>query len=95
MQLNGGPKDARGRELKEGDEIILGTQLPVQWRILQLTPILDPKAPAGALIMHLVATSNLPIQGGMKYSNMIRVQTVEEAGPMPFAMLPPDGGDEH
>lgn len=87
MEINGMPRDARGRPLQEGDEIILGTVLPAQWRIVKIMPVLDPRVPPGAVVVHLVAFSNLPMKGGERYNNVVRIQTLEEAGPLPFQIM--------
>jgi hypothetical protein len=85
--FNEGPKDARGRVLQEGDEVILAIKAPIYFRVGQILPILDPKAPRGLMQLHLIATAAFTTKGGAVHPEFIRVQTAEEAGPSPFTML--------
>lgn len=95
LAMNQGPKDAFGRTLHEGDEVILVTRGPIVFRVAQITPVLDPNAPRGLHHLHLASMATLTVKGGAAHGEFIRVQTAEEAGPSPITMVearpaPPD-----
>lgn len=87
MDLSVGTKDARGRILQEGDEIILNVKGPIYFRIAQITPNLDPKAPPDLLLVHVLAAIPFAAKRGVINPEFIRIRTLAEAGPMPFQML--------
>jgi hypothetical protein len=89
MELNTGTKDCRGRILHEGDEIILAVTGPIFFRIASIEPSLDPGAPADLLLVQIGAMIPFAARRGAVNPEFIRVRTAEEAGPTPFAVLPP------
>jgi hypothetical protein len=96
MELQTGTKDARGRVLEEGDEIILNVRGPIFFRVAAITPNLDPALPADMLHVHVAAIIPFAAARGKVNAEFIRVRTVEEAGPMPFNLTDirpnPDAG---
>ena len=87
MELNASTLDARGRVLQEGDEIILNIRGPIYFRVANITPILDPNAPANMLQVHVAAILTFMAKRGAMNNEFIRVRTAEEAGPQQFKML--------
>lgn len=77
-----GAIDFRGRELKEGDEIILNTGNPIFYRIVAITPVMDPKAPPNLLKVEVAAAIHWHCVRGQINTEFIRVRSAEEAGPM-------------
>ena len=96
VRLNESPKDALGRPLEEGDGVILTLNGPTLFRVAQIeSSFLDPRVPPGMLRIHLIATASYVVKAGAKHSEFVRVGTVEDLGPMPYAMTqgePPPGG---
>jgi hypothetical protein len=95
VTMNEGPKDARGRVLQEGDEILLAIPGPIYFRVAQITPVLDPAAPAGLQHLHVGCMATFVVKSGKIHREFVRVQTAEEAGPTAFKLLdaqPTDGG---
>jgi hypothetical protein len=80
-------REARGRVLQEGDEIILALPGPVYFRVAQITPVLDPAAPPGFLHVHVGCMLTFTAKRGVVNPQFIRVRTLEEAGPMGFTLL--------
>jgi hypothetical protein len=95
MLLSESPKDARGRALQEGDEIILAIRGPIYFRVAQITPILDLKAPPGLQHLHLGCMLTFTVKAGTVHPEFVRVQTAAEAGPSAFRLLDaqPAGGE--
>lgn len=95
MDLTVGTKDARGRELREGDEIILNVRGPIYFRVAAITPTMDPTAPPDLLMVHVGAIIPFTAKRGAINPEFIRVRTLEEAGPIPFETtdikINPDG----
>lgn len=87
VTINEGPKDARGRVLQEGDEIVLAIPGPIYFRVAQITPILDPKAPPGLYHLHVGCLATFTVKSGTIHREFVRVQTAEEAGPSAFRLL--------
>jgi hypothetical protein len=87
MELLQGTRDARGRILQEGDEIILNVRGPIFFRIAQITPNLDPKAPPDMLLVHIGAMIPFAAKRGAINPEFIRVRTLSEAGPTNFQVL--------
>jgi hypothetical protein len=87
MDLLSGTKDARGRILQEGDEIILNVRGPIYFRIAQITPNLDPKAPPDMLLVHVGVMVPFAAKRGAINPEFIRVRTLAEAGPTNFQVL--------
>ncbi len=99
MDLLEGTKDARGRVLMEGDEVILNVQGPIYFRIAAIEPSLDPSAPPDILVLTIGAMVPFMAKRGAINKQLIRVRTLGEAGPTNFQvldkMVPTDlGGSE-
>lgn len=82
MDLTQGTKDARGRILEEGDEIIVVTQGPIFFRVARIAPVLNPQLPPDMLELQIVALIPFLAKRGVVNPEFIRVRTREEAGPM-------------
>lgn len=79
--------EARGRELKEGDEIILSIPGPIYFRVAQLSPVLDPALPPGLVYVHVGYMLTFTAKRSQLNREFIRVRTGEEAGPSMFKLL--------
>lgn len=88
MELSVGTKDARGRVLQEGDEIILTVPGPIYYRVISIAPAVDPLAPANMLIVRVAAAIPFAAARGAVNPEFVRVRTAEEAGPLPFSLRP-------
>lgn len=87
------PLEAKGRELQEGDEVLL--TLPSHYyRVCRIEAHPDPSAPPGMKLIHLGAMVAFTLPGGQPAGNLIRVQTAAEAGPNPMALTGPRPGVE-
>ena len=80
-------REARGRELKEGDEIILAIPGPIYFRVAAITPVLDPGAPPGLMQVHVGCMLTFGAKRGAVNREFVRVRTEQEAGPMQFKLL--------
>lgn len=80
-------KEARGRVLQEGDEIILSLPSPIYFRVAKITPVLDPTAPPGLLHVHVGSMLSFVAKRGQISREFIRVRSAEEAGAMDFQLL--------
>ena len=89
MDLLEGTKDARGRTLMEGDEVILNTPDPIYFRIAKIEPHPDPSATPDMLMLHIGAMVPYVAKRGLTNRQLIRVRTLEEAGPANFVTLEP------
>lgn len=87
MELSAGTLDARGRTLQEGDEILLRNGQNVYFRVMQITPTLDPQAPADLLLVHVGVLIPFAAKRGAVNPEFIRVRTAQEAGPMNIQLL--------
>lgn len=79
-------KDFRGRVLQEGDEILLFTKTPVSYRVAEIVPFVNPNVPGGQLQVRLVTLVNFVAARGSINMEFARIQTAEEAGPMPISI---------
>ncbi len=52
--------DARGCPLTEGDAILTPPDKLVVWKVQEIKPILDPRAPAGAAQVTIIAIVGMP-----------------------------------
>lgn len=86
MELNPSPKDGYGRPLKEGDAVQVIAKGPVVFRVASIDRNVDPRAPIGHLVMHLIATVSFNVKEGATHDNILRVGTLEEFGPMPIQL---------
>jgi hypothetical protein len=88
-QGSGGVLDCRGRELQVGDELIVVLNGPTYVRVAAIAPELDPKAPPGMMRVSLGALYQFYAPRGQRNTEFVRVQTVQEAGPL----TPPPAAD--
>lgn len=79
--------EARGRALQPGDEIILSLPGPLYFRVADITPVLDPNAPANLLLVHVGCMLTFTAKRGAVNREFIRVRTEAEAGPSQFQLL--------
>lgn len=89
VELVASTRDARGRLLQEGDEIILNIRGPVFFRIAQITPVLDASAPKNMVRVSVGTVLEFIAARDTVQNEFIRVRTVEEAGPGNFKLLDP------
>lgn len=88
-------KDARGRVLQEGDEILLNTRGPIYYRISKIEPVplsqlqpgQDPAQLRRMLYVHVGVMLTFTAVRGQINGEFVRVRTAEEAGPSPFQLL--------
>jgi hypothetical protein len=76
--------DCRGRSLEEGDEVLLLPKAFLGFRVLKIQPTVDPKLPPGSVLVTLVSLVTFLSQKGQINQEFARIQTKEEAGPMPI-----------
>jgi hypothetical protein len=73
--------DRYGRELEEGAEVVVASQHPVPpFRVLKVTPAMDPKLPPGALYVDLICRWRFVAARNTPVSELLQVRTAEEAG---------------
>lgn len=77
-----GVVEMRGRKLEVGDEVILNTGNPIFFRVIDIKPVLDPKAPPGLLQVEVAAAIHFYATRGQINPEFIRTRTAAEAGPM-------------
>lgn len=77
--------DARGRALKPGDEVIVSGPGPFYFRVVEVSPTIDPRLPPGTLHVAFGTVLHFAAQRGVVNAEFVRVRTAEEAGPMPMA----------
>jgi len=80
--------DGLGRRLNEGDEIILTAPRAQLFRVMQVTPVLDPRAAPGTLMVHLVSTTGWISQRNTPNPEFLLVRQAADAPPSPIQMLP-------
>lgn len=79
--------DIFGRELKEGDEVFLGLKGPILFRIVKITPNMDPRLSPNLVYVEFGAMALFQCQRGAKNQEFIRTRTDEEAGPSPWKAI--------
>jgi hypothetical protein len=74
-------RDVTGREVVEGDEIVLNTncQAPL-FRVLKIAPVVDPNAPPGLLQVDLVCRWRFHAARNTPVVEFIKTRGVEEVG---------------
>lgn len=77
--------ELRGRMLQVGDEIIVNTTGPIFFRVIEISPVLDPKLPPNLLRIEIAAAIQWHAVNGQVNPEFIRVRTADEAGPMNVA----------
>lgn len=79
--------DSLGRQLQEGDAVVLSVQTPMIFRVMKIAPVFDPAAPAGTLQMQLICMASYTPKGGQALAQVLRVGAAEEMGPMPLKLI--------
>lgn len=79
--------EARGRKLEIGDEVLLSVPNPIYYRVIDIRPVLDPKAPPGMMQIELGAAIHFFSPKGVPQREFIRVREAAEAGPSPLVRL--------
>lgn len=88
-------KDARGRVLQEGDEIILNVKGPLYFRVSKIEPVplgvvppgADPAQVRSLLYVHVGCMLTFSSAKGQINAEFIRVRSAQEAGPSPFTLM--------
>jgi len=73
-------RDAFGRELQVGDEIVLNRVVPTRMVILEIRPDLSPKAAPNTMILTGQFTMITKLGANMPTPELILYRTAEEAG---------------
>lgn len=76
-------KDRFGRILQIGDVLLLDGKGSIPWRIADLKPDLDPRAPAGQQVIVLVTDIITRIPPGVQVQDFIKIQDASELPPLP------------
>ena len=71
-------RDAFGRELMPGDEVIVPAMTAPRFRLSTITPELDPSAPPNTLRLILTAQMVVPVQNNAPVPGLVRVRTNAE-----------------
>lgn len=82
----GAALDGMGRPLVEGDGVFLSLRAPGLYRVLGITPVLDPNQPPGRLHVHLAHFETLTVERGRAVGAIMRVGTAVECPPMPIRL---------
>lgn len=97
----GGPlvlRDQLNRPLAVGDEVLIPQLVTPRYRVTDLTPVLDPKAPDGLMRIIVTAQVVMYLQAREPAPQILRVRTaaeVAEPGAVPPAAgLPSDRAPE-
>lgn len=80
--------DRFGRELQEGDAVVLMGSDVIVWRISYVKPVLDAKAPPGLVEIGMQAVFVNGVPGGQKLGDIIKVRDVGEF----LSKMPGDSG---
>lgn len=70
--------DRNGRELGVGDVVHLLNKSDIFWRVQSVTPVLDPKAPAGLIELQLVAVFLTGVPGGRPITDVLKTRDASE-----------------
>ena len=83
QQTSGGTivKDAKGRELGVGDEIILTRAQVIPFRVAGITPLLDPNFPPNSLRIDLMSMSVFVAARGSINAEFLLVQQAPQDVP--------------
>lgn len=83
-----GVLDRLGRKLQVGDEVIMVTQGPVIFRVVEIAPLLDPRLPPGAMKITVGCAVDWFCPKGQKNAEFILVREAGSAGPLNLSKLP-------
>lgn len=78
MELSVSTFDSLGRPLQEGDEVLLVVTAPTRFRIVEITPVVDPRAPQNMLKLTFRADAIFIAARGLKNPEFLLVRTVQE-----------------
>ena len=86
--------DRNGRELGVGDVVHILGKGDIMWRVTDLHPIMDPKAPPGLIEIQLAAVFVTGVPGGQRVSDLIKCKDAREqpAGALAQGDGDPGGG---
>lgn len=76
-------KEARGRTIGVGDELLILTPHPHYFEVTAIGPVLDPRLPSGLLQVRMACVVTFLAQPGKLNQEFIRVRTAEEANRSP------------
>ena len=91
-------KDAFGHPLEPGDEVIVPTLSAPRFRLVDVTPVLDPTAQPNSIRVTLSAQITMTVQNGAPIPGILRVRVNAEFGdqavpdpPEPPSLVKTDG----
>lgn len=70
--------DRLGRALQKDDMVYIIGKGDVMWRVLELKPVLDANAPAGLVQITLISSLMVPVPGGQRIADLIKVADASE-----------------
>ena len=73
------PVDRFGAPVTPGSKIIYRPEFDFVYDVLEIRPVLDPKAPPGWISVTMVTETTLRIPAGMVQMNMVRIGTTAPA----------------
>jgi len=79
--------DGLGRQLEVGDEIIVNTAKPPLFRILAITPMLDPRAAPGTIMVQLASMTGWVSHRNVPNPEFLLVRQAADAPPSPIQMI--------
>lgn len=78
--------DSLGRPLEAGDAVVLKLQGTPIYRVVAITPVLDPQAPPGLQTIQVGFLAEFVVKPTTPLSQITRVAPAAEAGPSPFGI---------
>lgn len=75
-------RDFLGRELGQGDEVLLVVDQPLVFRVLQITPATGPDMPPGLLHVDVITRQRFVAARGQALKYLVRVNEARHAQPM-------------
>lgn len=70
--------DRFGRELQAGDAVYLIGKQDAMWRMSEVTPVLEPGAPAGLVRLTFTSLFSTAVPGGVPVMDVIKIRDAEE-----------------
>lgn len=91
------PVDRFGQPLSPGDLVVYDPRSPVVYRVADIRPILDPKAPPGAMQVTLTASAFVSTAHGVPIGELLRIGYADGPNSQPMIGSPyrhpdPQGG---
>lgn len=89
-------KDAMDRVLHLGDKLMITTGQPALYTLVDVQPVLDPRAPKGTVQVTLQSTLPMMAKDGQRLPGFVRIMTVAEQqlGEMTDQKPGGDGGED-